>query len=261
MSGSTLTGYRGEEMPAAPQPSTVRIACVGDSWTFGMPVAQDETYPEPPGGMASPGAARTRYEVQNFGVLGYSSFQGLQLLKTRVLAFHPNVVVIGFGMNDSEVAGYRDKDIVGGTGRPSFTSRLKEMAKDAASRIEGYKFLKFEALRLTFHPKPLGDYLKDGNRSQRLGRSRLRLHRAVDARVAARLRAEHSRDDSSWAGTGRLGHPCRQRALARESLPREVLRTIANELDAPLVDSLAIINGCAGRHRGESRDSPEPCGP
>ena len=38
-------GYRGDEMSAAPRPSTIRIACVGDSWTFGMPVGQDQTYP------------------------------------------------------------------------------------------------------------------------------------------------------------------------------------------------------------------------
>jgi lysophospholipase L1-like esterase len=105
-------GYRGEEMAAAPQPSMVRIACVGDSWTFGMPVGQDQTYPSRLAAWLHQEQPDIRYDVQNFGVLGYSSFQGLQLLKTRVLDFRPSIVVIGFGMNDSEVAGYRDKDIV-----------------------------------------------------------------------------------------------------------------------------------------------------
>jgi hypothetical protein len=71
-------GYRGEEMPAAPQPSTVRIACVGDSWTFGMPVGQDQTYPSRLAAWLHQGQPDTRYDIQNFGVLGYSSFQGLQ---------------------------------------------------------------------------------------------------------------------------------------------------------------------------------------
>src|SRR5205085_1924842 len=56
-----------------------------------------------------------RYEVLNFGILGYSSFQGLQLMKSAVLDLDPDIVAIGFGMNDSEVAGYRDKDMVSGT--------------------------------------------------------------------------------------------------------------------------------------------------
>src|SRR5580765_4556800 len=105
-------GYRGEELSVARGPSTVRIACVGDSWTFGMPVGQEQTYPSRVAAWLHQERPDLRYEVQNFGVLGYSSFQGLQLLKTRVLDFHPDIVVIGFGMNDSEVAGYRDKDVV-----------------------------------------------------------------------------------------------------------------------------------------------------
>ena len=233
-------GYRGEEMSPATRPSTVRIACVGDSWTFGMPVGQDQTYPSRVAAWLQDERPDTRYEVQNFGVLGYSSFQGLQLLKTRVLGFRPDIVVIGFGMNDSEVAGYRDKDIVGGTGRPPFTSRLKEMAKDAAHRIEGYKFLKYEALRLRFHPKPISDYMKDENKGKGSGavdydsiepwtrvsphdyelniREMIRLSRAQGASVILV-------DNELWQG----------------SPYREMLRTIANELDTPLVDSLAIV--------------------
>src|ERR1700733_1375899 len=38
-------GYRSEDFPATKPQSTVRIACIGDSWTFGMNVDQDRTYP------------------------------------------------------------------------------------------------------------------------------------------------------------------------------------------------------------------------
>src|SRR3954471_226180 len=38
-------GFRGEEMSNARAPGIVRIACLGDSWTFGMPVGQEQTYP------------------------------------------------------------------------------------------------------------------------------------------------------------------------------------------------------------------------
>src|SRR5581483_2366056 len=100
-------GDRGPDVPAAPAPDTVRIACIGDSWTFGMNVNQDQTYPARLAAAMRSADPQTQYEVLNFGVLGYSSFQGLQLLKERVLALAPDVLAIGFGMNDSEVAGYR----------------------------------------------------------------------------------------------------------------------------------------------------------
>src|SRR5262249_41615578 len=89
----------------------VRIACVGDSWTFGMNGGQGETYPSRLIAALQPRLPSLKVEAINFGVLGYSSFQGLQLFKTRVMAYDPDLVVIGFGMNDSEVAGYRDKDM------------------------------------------------------------------------------------------------------------------------------------------------------
>jgi lysophospholipase L1-like esterase len=234
-------GYRGDEMPRTPPPSTVRIACVGDSWTFGMPVGQEQTYPSRVAAWLRQERPGTRYEVQNFGVLGYSSFQGLQLLKSRVLDFHPNVVVIGFGMNDSEVAGYRDKDIVGGTSGRTIMSALKETVKDGVQHIEGYKFLKYEALVLRFRPKPISDYLKADAGPKGSGAvdydsiepwTRVSPH-DYDLNVRAMIRLTRERgasvvlvDNELWEG----------------SPYRAVLRKIATEMHAPLVDSLAIVN-------------------
>src|SRR5919204_1755243 len=105
-------GFRTAEF-GAKAPGVERIACVGDSWTFGMPVNQEETYPSRVAALLRAAYPDRHYEVLNFGILGYSSFQGLQLMKRRVLDLDPDVVAIGFGMNDSEVDGYRDKDMVG----------------------------------------------------------------------------------------------------------------------------------------------------
>src|SRR5256885_7626036 len=103
-------GYRSDEFPdAKASSSTVRIVCVGDSWTFGMNVDQDLTYPSRLAARWREARSGTPVEVLNVGVLGYSSFQGLQLMNARVLDLHPDIVAIGFGMNDSEVAGYRDR--------------------------------------------------------------------------------------------------------------------------------------------------------
>jgi lysophospholipase L1-like esterase len=153
-------GYRGGEMFPARRPSTIRIACLGDSWTFGMPVSEDQTYPARLSSWLGElhSGAEAEYDVQNFGVLGYSSFQGLRLLRNRVLAAGPDVVVIGFGMNDSEVAGYRDQDIVR-TAPPSITARLKDLPTKAAAHLETYKLLRYAALTASFRQRPIGEYL------------------------------------------------------------------------------------------------------
>lgn len=231
-------GFRNDE---APSPSAdVRIACIGDSWTFGMPVKQDESYPRRLAAWLGQERPDVRYAVQNFGVLGYTSFQGLQLLKTRVLALNPNIVVIGFGMNDSNVAGYRDKDMIA-TEPPSALARVKTTLKDAAAGLESFKLLKYEALVLTFRPKPVGDYLKEQADAKggdpvdydsieawtRVSphdyeanlREMIRLVREKGGRVVLA-------DNELWAG----------------SPYRPVLRRISKELDVPLVDSLALIS-------------------
>src|SRR5258706_2306026 len=78
-------GDRSPEIAKTKAPSTIRVACIGDSWTFGMNVDQDRTYPSRLAAWLHESQPGTRFEVLNFGVLGYSSFQGVQLLKTRVL--------------------------------------------------------------------------------------------------------------------------------------------------------------------------------
>src|SRR5712692_5108597 len=98
-------GDRGPDIAGAKRPAAIRIACIGDSWTFGMNVNQDRTYPGRLAALLRERHPSADIEMMDFGVLGYSSYQGLQLLKRRVLALDPDVVVVGFGMNDSEVAG------------------------------------------------------------------------------------------------------------------------------------------------------------
>src|SRR5437667_474956 len=145
------------DVPASKPSSVLRIACIGDSWTFGMNVDQERSYPDRLAAHLRESLPTSQYEVLNFGVLGYSSFQGLQLLKTRALALHPDVVAIGFGMNDSGVSGYRDKDMVSAV--PS-APPLAKRAADAARELELYKLLHYIAQRMRFQPKSIGDYLR-----------------------------------------------------------------------------------------------------
>jgi len=234
-------GYRGAEMSRERPASTVRIACIGDSWTFGMPVKQEQTYPSRLAAWLGREHSGAHYDVQNFGVLGYSSFQGLRLLKAHVFDFHPDVLVIGFGMNDSEVPGYRDKDLTAAGQNRRVTTRLQEAAKNIAEDFESYKLLKYEALVLRFRPKPLGDYLKAKSDSKGSD--------AVDyegmepwTRVSPHDYDQNIREMVRLAADRGVKVVLVDNELWEASPYRAVLKQVAADLAVPLVDSLAIVN-------------------
>ncbi len=52
---------------------------------------------------------KENFTVYNFGTAGYTSYQGLGLLK-RILPFKPDVLLISFGSNDAHVVKTQDKD-------------------------------------------------------------------------------------------------------------------------------------------------------
>ena len=90
-----------------------RIVCMGDSWTFGTNVGQADAYPQRLATLLEGAFPEANFEVCNRGVMGYSSFQGLQLLRKNATAWKMDVVIIGYAMNDSKVSGLRDKDWIG----------------------------------------------------------------------------------------------------------------------------------------------------
>lgn len=101
-------GFRSPE-PTRGAFDGVRIACLGDSVTFGYWVE---------GNIRTPKSARIhfdgyvdelrrlleeregRFEVLNAGVLGYSTSHGLRQLVLRILPLRPDIVTVRFGYND-----------------------------------------------------------------------------------------------------------------------------------------------------------------
>jgi lysophospholipase L1-like esterase len=148
-------GFRSSPIIRQKRPGALRIACIGDSWTFGMNVNQDATYPGRLETVLKQQRPGVDVEIMNFGVLGYSSFQGLQLLKSRVLDLHPDVLLVGFGMNDSSVSGYRDKD-----SDHQYDSHWRDRIKAIAEWSQFYGLLKYFALVLRFHPQTTADFMK-----------------------------------------------------------------------------------------------------
>lgn len=107
-------GLRGPDVSARKQPGSRRILCLGDSFTFGEGVHEPDTYPariaqilnETP--LPRDGALRPAHpepgqdgpvEVINAGVQAFDTSQEAALLR-RMLSFEPDVVLLGFVLND-----------------------------------------------------------------------------------------------------------------------------------------------------------------
>lgn len=101
-------GYRGREFSLNKPEGSFRIVCSGNSITFGEAASCDSTtYPfvlekliRERGEIARP------IEVINAGVLGYTSYQCLMDLKTRLLALHPDLIIFCVGWNDMTFSKY-----------------------------------------------------------------------------------------------------------------------------------------------------------
>lgn len=92
-------GFRGEPLPPPRAPGHLRIACVGDSSTFGAHVAPEDTFSSRLEELLRAGGLEA--DVLNAGVVGYSSLQCRRLLETRILPLDPDVVVLYLGaIND-----------------------------------------------------------------------------------------------------------------------------------------------------------------
>jgi GDSL-like lipase/acylhydrolase family protein len=90
--------------PTKPQ-GVFRIAVVGDSTSFGWKVGGEKSLAkvlERELNQPAPG----RFEVMNFSVPGYNTAQELEVIRARVLPFHPDLVVLVFTGNDVNLCNY-----------------------------------------------------------------------------------------------------------------------------------------------------------
>ncbi len=92
--------HPGEIPPKSP--SIVRILCLGDSVTFGLDVDDQYTYPSQLAEILNDRVGgQAPIETINGGVFGYSSRQGLIFLSERLLKYQPDLVILGFGLDDA----------------------------------------------------------------------------------------------------------------------------------------------------------------
>jgi hypothetical protein len=107
-------GFRGRDYPVDKMKDVYRIIILGDSFTFGAGVNDNETfsyYLEQK--LNSLRLNNEKFEVLNLGVGGYNTFQEVECLKVKGLKYRPDLVIIAHHGNDvenvSEIEQVRDE--------------------------------------------------------------------------------------------------------------------------------------------------------
>ena len=95
------------------QKEPVRVACVGDSITYGHGI-KDRLHDAYPGVLST--MLGEKYDVRNFGVSGTTTMMGTDMPYMNeqaykdALAFNPNIVTIKLGTNDSKPYNWNGND-------------------------------------------------------------------------------------------------------------------------------------------------------
>jgi lysophospholipase L1-like esterase len=111
-------GLRAPLHEAARTPGVFRVMTLGCSTTFGWGVADDESYPARLEAILQ--AKGQQVEVINAGQPGYTSFQGLWLWRELLHRYKPDLVLIGYIVQDARKAAYSDLSQAILTGEQSF---------------------------------------------------------------------------------------------------------------------------------------------
>lgn len=95
-------GLRGKAIAKVKPSETYRILFLGDSFTFGEGVGEDETFcSRIETSLNAFTRGRPRIEVMNAGVSGYNTRDEVAYLERRWLEFGPDLVIVVFYLNDA----------------------------------------------------------------------------------------------------------------------------------------------------------------
>ena len=151
-------GFRNPEFSTAKPPNTLRIVCLGDSWTFGHNANQDKAYPQRLAVLLKESFPNMNIEVLNLGMLASTSHIGLKVLQQRALSLDPDIVLVGYSMNDAYLTGWHDKDVLV---PKSHHFRLRKFITENSELYRLMTYLgsarKFEAITMTDHLEASSD--------------------------------------------------------------------------------------------------------
>ncbi|RKY17838.1 MAG: hypothetical protein DRQ55_14855 [Planctomycetota bacterium] len=96
-------GYRAPAHDPPRAAGALSIAAVGDSVTFGWPVADDETWPAQLEARLARQLDGRAVAVRNFGVPGWNTSNEERQYPLHVQPWGPDVVLLGFSLNDTQL--------------------------------------------------------------------------------------------------------------------------------------------------------------
>jgi hypothetical protein len=151
-------GLRDTEHALTKPADVFRIALLGDSATEGMQVTLDKTYGKQLEKMLNSRGIDTvgkRFEVINFGCSSYSNGQEMLQLKSKVLPYKPDLVVLMYNRGDF-VENIRDPRTLKAEPRPYFY-------RDAAGNLVQDNAV-MEVNKHGFEPHPVAQFLQRNSR-------------------------------------------------------------------------------------------------
>lgn len=134
-------GFRGPEFPTEKGPDETRILVLGDSITFGVRVPEEETYVERMAAYLATKPHSGGARAINGGVEGIGTKDEVDILVSQGLPISPDVVVIGFFLND----GNPPDRLAAGLANPGFVRRNSVLAQTI---YRAYKARQYEKGRM-----------------------------------------------------------------------------------------------------------------
>jgi lysophospholipase L1-like esterase len=161
-------GIRDEDYARIKPANTYRIAAVGDSCTFGMAVDLKDTWPKQLEKELQ--RSRANVEVINFGVMGYNTTQEAEIIREKVLGYSPDLIVIGYSLNDIGILSRERTALSTYRGYNSFMTTGIGFIDSILGRSKLYLLLKnrFYLKKTKADTKP-PRYSKDGQKVLKLG--------------------------------------------------------------------------------------------
>ncbi len=138
-------GLRGHEPIAeADGDAGIRVVCLGDSFTFGWGVEDDETFPVLVE-QSLDEAIDVPVDVINCGAPGYNTYQEHQLYKKLMAPLNPDYVVIAWYMNDLDPMSYGTTGTLAPLDHPlAGTALLDYWSRNLRLKVIGLPKFEFE---------------------------------------------------------------------------------------------------------------------
>lgn len=93
-------GFRDREFTLNKSRDTIRILTLGDSFTYGWGVSQEDTWPKVLEKLSRKEFSNKKIEVLNLGIPGYDIWNVANLISKRVIKFDYDILLISFIEND-----------------------------------------------------------------------------------------------------------------------------------------------------------------